>query len=105
MLKLVPYPEAFVTLLAYFPDNTSAARAVARIVEARITPCALELMDRTALECVRQMAGLEIPGGAGSALLSEVDGAKVAVPHEADRVEAACRALGAIEVRRAADAA
>ncbi len=103
-LRLIPRPEAVATILAYFPVAEQGARAVAGMVEERITPCAMELMDRTALECVRKVADLPIPEGAGCALLVEVDGSEGAVPLEADRVESACRRYGAIEVGRAADA-
>jgi glycolate oxidase len=104
-LKLIPLPESADTLLAFFPFNELGAKAVAGIVQDRITPCAMELMDRTAVDCVREIADLSIPEGTGCALLIEVDGAAESVAMEADRVEEACRRFGAIEVRRAADAA
>jgi glycolate oxidase len=104
-LRLIPQPETAATLLAYFRTAEDGSRAVAKIVEARITPSALELMDRTALDCVRDAApGLEVPADAGCALLVEVDGPAASVAAEADRVEAACRRLGALDVGRAADA-
>ncbi len=104
-LRLIPLPESVETLLAFFRTNGEGARAVAGIVEERITPCAMEMMDRTAIECVREIAGLPVPEGTGCALLIEVDGPKDSVLREADRVESACRRFGATEVRRAADAA
>ncbi len=105
-LRLVPYPEAAATLLAYFRTAGDGSRAVAKIVEERITPSALELMDRTALDCVRDAApSLTMPAEAGCALLIEVDGPPASVSAGAERVEAACRGLGAISVGRAADAA
>jgi len=103
-LKLIPYPESVATILAFFVDSERGARAVAGMVEERITPCAMELMDRTAIDCVRKVADLPVPEGAGCALLVEVDGPGSSVSREAERVEAACRKFGAIEVGRAADA-
>ncbi|MBI5419336.1 MAG: FAD-binding protein [Deltaproteobacteria bacterium] len=103
-LRLIPHPESAATLLAFFRAGEEAARAVAGIVEARIIPCAMELMDRTAIECVRAIADLSVPEGTGCALLIEVDGPAESVSREADRVEAACSRFGATEVRRAADA-
>lgn len=104
-LKLIPLPESAATILAFFRSNEEGARAVAGIVEERITPCAMEMMDRTAVECVREIAGLSVPEGTGCALLVEVDGPAGSVPAEADRVESACRRFGAIEARRSSDAA
>ncbi len=103
-LKLIPHPETVSTILAFFPSNHDGACAVTGIIAERIIPCALELMDRTAIDCVREYAGLPVPDGAGCALLIEVDGPRESVAAEADRVERACRRYGAIDVGRAADA-
>ncbi|NNG45739.1 MAG: FAD-binding protein [Deltaproteobacteria bacterium] len=104
VLKLIPLPEAAATILSFFRNNHDGSKAVVGIFGERITPCALELMDRTAIDCVRENAGLPVPEDAGCALLIEVDGPKQSVAGEADRVEQACRKYGAIEVGRAADA-
>jgi glycolate oxidase len=103
-LKLIPLPESAATLLAFFTSSEMGAKAVAGIVQERITPCAMELMDRTAVDCVREMADLSIPDGTGCALLIEVDGPEDSVAKQASRVDEACRRFGALEVRRAADA-
>ena len=103
-LKLVPLPEAVTTLLAMFPGNRQAADTVNAIVAARVTPAAMELMDRTAIDCVQATIPIDLAEGTRSVLLIEVDGSEAAVPREADRVEEACRANGALEVRRASDA-
>src|SRR4030067_516124 len=73
------------------------------LIRARIPPCAMELMDRTAIDCVREEADLPVPDDAGCALLIEVDGPRESVSTEADRGEQACRQDGAIEVGRARD--
>ncbi len=102
-LKLIPLPESVATLLAFFRTNGEGARAVAGIVEERITPCAMEMMDRTAIDCVREIADLTVPEETGCALLIEVDGPEVSVSQEAGRVQAACRRFGATEVRHSTD--
>ena len=104
VLKLIPHPETIATILAFFRSNHDGSNAVVGIIGERITPCALELMDRTAIDCVRENAGLPVPAEAGCALLIEVDGPKESVSAEAERVDQACRRYGAIEVGRAADA-
>jgi glycolate oxidase len=103
-IRLLPHPEAVVTLLALFPGNREASDAVSAIVAERVTPSAMEIMDRTAIDCVQALAPVSLPGGTGCALLLEVDGTIDSSAREADRVEAACRARGAIEVRRSSDA-
>ena len=104
ILKLIPFPETAATILAFFRSNHDGSSAVAGIIRERITPCAMELMDRTAIDCVREEADLPVPDDAGCALLIEVDGPRESVSAEADRVEQACRQYGAIEVGRAGDA-
>ena len=103
-LKLVPRPEAVTTLLAMFNGNRPAVAAINAVVAARVVPAAMELMDRTAIDCVRATIPIDLAKGTQSALLIEVDGSAASVPLEADRVEQACRACGALEVRRATEA-
>ena len=102
-LRLIPLPEAATTLLALFHGNRRSAEAVNAIVAARVTPSAMELMDRTAIDCVQALMPVALPEGTGSALLLEVDGPKGQVDREADLLTGVCRAHGAIEVRRASD--
>lgn len=102
-LKLIPLPEAAASILAFFGTNEQGGRAAAGLVAARILPSAMELMDRRALDCVRESSGVEIPAGAGCAILVDVDGPRAAVGEEARRVEIALRRFGAIEVRAARD--
>src|SRR5512134_478037 len=73
-LRLVPHPESAATLLTFFRTNEGGARAVAGIVAARVTPSAMELMDRTAIDCVLAVVPIPLPEGTGAALLLEVDG-------------------------------
>ena len=103
-LRLIPHPETVETLVAFFRSNSEGSRAVAGIVRERIVPCALEMMDRTAIDCVREAAGLPVPEETGCALLIEVDGSAHSTAAEAVRVEEACLRFGAVEVRRASDA-
>jgi len=103
-LRLVPLPGAAATLLALFHGNRRSVEAVNAIVAARVTPSAMELMDRTAIDCVQALMPVPLPEGTGSALLLEVDGPEGQVAREADLLTEVCRAHGAIEVRRASDA-
>jgi len=102
-LRLIPLPEATETILAFFRNNAEGSRAVAGMIGSRILPCALELMDRTAIDCVREGTDLPVPEEAGCALLIEVDGSASSAEAEAMRVEAVCRRFGAAGIRRASD--
>ena len=74
-LKLTPLPEACSTLRAIYADIQAAARAVSRIMAQPVIPCALEMMDGTALSMVRDYSGVEVPDVLGA---HDVQGTRLA---------------------------
>ncbi len=98
VLKLTPLPEAKRTLQAVYRDMDSAACAVSAIMAQPVTPCALEFMDGTAIEMVRNFSDLGLPAGAGALLMIEVDGTADAVDAAAERVAAAARIDGVLSI-------
>jgi FAD/FMN-containing dehydrogenase len=103
-VRLESIPESVETLLASFPDVVSACHAVAGIIEAGLTPAALEIMDRrtiAALEASVYAAGL--PSEAGAVLLIELDGAAVSLGPQVDLVRAISIREGAAPVQVAKD--
>jgi glycolate oxidase len=104
-VRLVPKPAVQSTLRATFRDVNAAVRAVDALVEARVVPATLELVDGECLAAVSSYLGASLaPAGTGALLLLEVDGFAEAVVEESRRVEAACLAAGATEVLRASSA-
>jgi glycolate oxidase len=89
-LRLVPKPETCRTMIAFFPDVSSAVHSVSRIIGNKIIPTICEFMDRYCLDCVREELRLPIPSGAGAMLLIEVDGDTVLVEQEAEKVRSVC---------------
>jgi glycolate oxidase len=101
-LRLIPKPPAAATLRATFPSIRHAVDAAARVIQARVVPASLELIDRDSLEAVAGHVGVRLaPAETGALLLIEVDGLTEQVAAEADCVDAACRAAGAEELLRA----
>ena len=98
-LRLLPAPASVVTLMAVFDGVKAAAGAVAAIIEARMIPSALEIMDSASVKCVQEYS--ENLAGAGSILLIEVDGSVEQTQSDAEAVEALCRANGASKVSTA----
>jgi glycolate oxidase len=98
-LRLLPAPASVVTLMAVFDGVKAAAGAVAAIIEARMIPSALEIMDSASVKCVQEYS--ENLTGAGSILLIEVDGSVEQTQSDAEAVEALCRANGASKVSTA----
>jgi glycolate oxidase len=105
-VRLIPRPIARATLSAEFRDVSNAVEAVTKLIERRVVPGAVELVDADSLKALAAHAGRPMAAPeAGALLLVEVDGRPEAVGPELTMVEEACRDAGAITVRRAASEA
>ncbi len=104
-LRLVPAPEASGVGLAYFDSLADAGRAVTRTLAGGVLPATLEFLDRTCLQTVEAYAGIGLRVDAGALLVFGQDGSPETVARDLERIAAACRESGAIEVRVAADQA
>ncbi|MFA5074190.1 MAG: FAD-linked oxidase C-terminal domain-containing protein [Nitrospirota bacterium] len=98
-LKLLPLPESIKTLSAFFPAVHSAATTVLQIIANRITPRAMELIDRTSLQAVGQYLQQDPAEGAAALLLVEVDGDAISVKREADTISAIMHTAGGFNIR------
>lgn len=96
-LKLLPLPTAKHTLKASYNSVDAAARAVSNIMSQPVTPCALEFMDKNALDMVRDYSTVELPTDAAAMLMIEVDGHTDTIDRESDLVVSACKVDGYIE--------
>ena len=103
-LKLRPAPPPRLTMLAFFPTLESAGEAVAGIAAAGLSPVTLELLDQFTIAAVDDMNDLGLDRTAAAMLMIESDMPGVAAVAELEAAEAACRAAGATDVVRAADA-
>jgi glycolate oxidase len=102
-LRLIPKPPAAATLFAVFADVPAAVDAVTALIQRRVVPAAIELIDAASLDAVQDHTGQAIaPAGTGAALIVEVDGTQSAVDEDIDGVAAACRGVGAMRVTLAA---
>jgi glycolate oxidase len=100
VVRIVRRPEAVRTLLAGFPSLDAAGGAVSEIVAARILPSAIEMMDRLTIEAVERAVQPGYPD-VPAILLVELDGLRVQVEEDLERVLEICRRNGAGEVRTA----
>jgi glycolate oxidase len=102
-LRLIPRPEAQATLLAEFADISHAVDAVTQLIQRRVVPAAIELVDGASLAALDAHAGRAIAApGAGAVLIVEVDGSRASVGPDILIVEDACRTAQAIRLKRAA---
>jgi len=95
-LKLLPMPTAKHTLKSSYLSVDAAARAVSNIMAQAVTPCALEFMDKNALDMVRDYSSTELPDNAAAMLMIEVDGHAETIQTESEIVIAACKVDGHI---------
>ena len=99
VLKLTPLAETKATLQASYRSIHSAAAAVSAIMAQPVTPCALEFMDRAAIEMVRSFSGLDLAPETGALLMIEVDGPAHSLKQSVAAIEAAATVDGLISVR------
>ncbi len=104
-LKLLPLPRFFSTMLVFFSSTSSAAQAVSAILESGVMPSAVELMDRSTLNCITQYVQFDLPAGTGCALIVETDGTTRSELDYMKVVEDVVRRQRPVEVRVATDPA
>jgi glycolate oxidase subunit GlcD len=75
ILKLIPLPRYKKVLLAAYNNIEDCAGTVAKIFQSGITPSALELMEKSAMQAAEKQLSKKFPNGNAEAqLLIEVDG-------------------------------
>ncbi|MFB8249070.1 FAD-binding oxidoreductase [Streptomyces sp. NPDC055952] len=103
VLGLRPKPPAQLVLAAEFASGAAACDAVCRIMEGGHVPSLLELMDRTTVKAVNDLAQMGLPETTEALLLAAFDTTDPAADLAA--VGALCEAAGATQVVPADDAA
>ncbi|HZG51271.1 MAG TPA: FAD-linked oxidase C-terminal domain-containing protein [Pyrinomonadaceae bacterium] len=73
-LRLLPLPEATRTVRATFKTMSEACACVPRFNRARVTPVAIEVLDRNAIAAVETEFAFGFGADAGALLLVSVDG-------------------------------
>ncbi len=74
VLKLIPKPESSKVMLAYFDSISKAACAVNKIIEEKLYPATLDIMDKTTLKTIDDFCPTGLKYNYEAALLIEVDG-------------------------------
>ncbi len=101
-LRLLPRPEAVLTLLAAFDSLDAAGGAVSAIIAHGIVPAAVEMMDRLTIQAAEAAVHPNFPD-CEAVLIVELDGPQVEVDELFDVVERVCRDAGAASVEIARD--
>jgi len=99
-LRLLPLPKHRSLLLVPFPSLEAAARTVPALMNAGITPSALEFMERDAVKIAERHLGVSVPNSdAAAQLIVEIDGDDEAlIERTAEQVCGIALDQGAIDV-------
>ncbi len=99
-LRLLPLPETTRTVRATFKTMQAACACPPAFTRARVTPVAIEVLDRNAIRAVESEFAFGIDPEAGALLLVSVDGEREEVERTARVVEEVVRELGGYDILR-----
>src|SRR5919106_925331 len=99
IVRVVPKPESWRTLVAYFDSTDHAGQAVSDIVSAGIVPGAIEMMDRLSIQACEEATHAGYPLDVGAALIVELDGPTEECDARFEDVVAVCETAGATGIR------
>jgi glycolate oxidase len=99
-LRLLPLPETTRTVRATFKTMKAACACPPAFTRARVTPVAIEVLDRNSIRAVESEFAFGIDPDAGALLLVSVDGSREEVERTARVVEEVVRELGGYDVLR-----
>ena len=103
-LRILKTAESICVLLADFTSIEAAGAAVSDIISAGIIPAGMEMMDNLSINAVEDVVATGCyPRDAVAILLVEVDGLKVEVAANKQRIAAICKQNGARSITTAND--
>ena len=98
VLRLLPKPEASVSVLVPYPDLDTGIRSVLTILRANANPTAVEFMERKVVALGEDFSGVRYPRpDAGSYILLTFDGRRSEVEANAARVRGLALENGALD--------
>jgi glycolate oxidase len=106
ILKLIVKPEYKKTATCYFHSLGDAGDVVSEIINARIIPVTLEIIDNMTLNVIENYANIGLDTTASAFLLIEQDGYQKQVEADMDKIIAICEGHnGVVSVAKDEDAA
>jgi glycolate oxidase subunit GlcD len=103
MVRIMPKPEAVITLLAVYDTIAHAAHSVADITAAGIVPATLEMMDAAVIQAVEESYACGYPRDAAAVLIIEVEGPWVGLEDQSQRIRELCLHNKCHNIRQARD--
>jgi len=103
ILRLMPRPEMYRTLLAAYSSLEAAGNAVSQVVASGLLPGAIEIMDNLAIQAAEAAVHAGYPREAAALLIVELEGERVQVEAEFAHLIQVIEASGPYDLRVAAD--
>jgi len=103
ILKLIPPPKTKKTMIAMYHDLYGAARTVSKIIESKIIPATLEILDNPTIRVVDDFAKLGLPRDMEAILIIEQDGDPEMVERDIATITEICKSEKADGVQVAAN--
>ena len=98
VLKVIPKPEASLSILVPYPDLKTGIGSVLSILRADANPTAVEFMERNVVKLGEDFSGVRYPcPEAGSYILLTFDGREGEVAASAERIQALALSSGALD--------
>lgn len=95
LLKLIPRPEGSKIVLAYFDKISDATKAVTSILQNKLVPATLDILDQKTLQTIEQFCPAGLLTDKDAALFLEVDGYLTSLDYQQERVVDNCKKCGA----------
>ncbi len=99
LVKLIPKPEGSKVILAYFDKISDATHAVNIILQNRLRPATLDLLDKNTLQTIEQFYPAGLITNKDAALFIEVDGYLDSLNYQQRKIVDLCKKNGASEVQ------
>jgi len=100
-LKLTPLSDDKRTLQITYDSISNAAQAVSDIMAQPVIPCALEFIDKRAIEMIRDYSSANLPHNAGAMLMVELDGSSSYLDEGLESIISAARNSGCLDINNA----
>ena len=100
-LKLIPISQTKRTLQITYNSIHTAAQAVSDIMAQPVTPCALEFIDKQAIEMIRDYSTAQLPHNAGAMLMVELDGSENSIDEDLESIISAAQNEGCLAINNA----
>lgn len=99
LVKLIPKPEGSKLVLAYFNKLSDAAIAVNSILQNKLVPATLDLLDQKTLQTIEDFYPAGFITDKDAALFLEVDGYLASLDYQQEKIVEICKKCGAAAVQ------